>query len=214
MKNTGAPIRDFDGRICPLAKFSLRNVSSSFCSVGERGNVVGGIIIHCKWANWKLGLRNALHFSVSRGVIQRKEEAWCRWDNCPLYEPPTESSLGVQSVLKSLTLIQHSLDIQNLMWKLVGLKLRISEVLQTLSYLSQKIHLILAVTTVVLPSLYMLWGTRSGTCRVFVYILLREIPWEYWAVLYIVEKVFSKGSQRRWNREKRFSIHGEIKGTR
>src|SRR5260221_12627590 len=138
----------------------------------------------------------------------------CRRDNCPLYEPPTESSLGVQRGLKSLTLIQHSLDIQNPMWKLVGLKLRISGVLQTLSYLSRKFTLILAVTTVVLPSLYVLWGTRSGTCRVFVYMLLREIPWEYRAVLYIVEKVLSKGSQRRRNREKRFSIHGEIKGTR
>ncbi len=116
----------------------------------------------------------------------------CRWDNCPLYELPTESSLGAQSILKSLTLIQHSLDIQNPVWKLVGLKVGISEVLQTLSYLSQKIHLILAVTTVVLPSLYVLWGTRSGTCRVFVYILLREIPWEYRAVLYIVEKVFQR----------------------
>src|SRR5258708_38045815 len=90
--------------------------------------------------------------------IRAMSEAQCRQDNCPLYELPTESSLGVQSILKSLTLIQHSLDIQNLMWKLVGLKLRISEVLQTLSYLSQKIHLILAVTMVVLPSLYMLWG--------------------------------------------------------
>src|SRR5258706_10680961 len=139
---------------------------------------------------------------------------WCRQDNCPLYELPSESSLGVQSILKSLTLIQHSLDIQNPMWKLVGLKLRISEVLQTLSYLSQKIHLILAVTTVVLLSLYVLWGTRSGTCRVFVYILLREIPWEYLSVLYIVENVFSKGSHRRRNRDKRLTIHGEIKGTR
>src|SRR5258708_30416141 len=130
-----------------------------------------------------------------------------RRDNCPLYELPTESSLGVQSILKSLTLIQHSLDIQNPMWKLVGLKLRISEVRQTLLFLSHKIHLILGVTMVVLPSLYVIWGTRSGTCRVFVYILLHEIPWEYRAVLYIVEKVFSKGSQHCWNREKRFSIH-------
>src|SRR5258708_38754272 len=96
------------------------------------------------------------------------------------------------------------------MWKLVGLKLRISEELQTLSYLSQKIHLILAGTTVVLPSLYVLWGTRSGTCRVFVYILLREIPSEHRAVLYIVEEVFSKGYQRRRKREKLFSIHGEV----
>src|SRR5258707_49349 len=27
----------------------------------------------CKRANWELGLRNALHYSVSKGVIQRKE---------------------------------------------------------------------------------------------------------------------------------------------
>src|SRR5258707_6025444 len=72
-----------------------------------------------------------------------KADEWCRWDNCPLYELPPESSLGAQSVLKLLTLIQHPLDIQNPMWKLVGLKPRISEVLQTLLYLSQKIHLIL-----------------------------------------------------------------------
>src|SRR5258708_12951539 len=100
----------------------------------------------------------------------------CRRDNCPLYEPPTESSLGVQSILKSLTLIQHSLDIQNPMWKLVGLKLRISEELQTLSYLSQKIHLILAVTMVVLPSLYMICGTRPATCRIFFSIPFLAIP--------------------------------------
>ena len=29
--------------------------------------------IRCKRANWELGLRNALHYSVSKGVIQRKE---------------------------------------------------------------------------------------------------------------------------------------------
>src|SRR6266446_6585041 len=39
-KNTGAPIGDFNRRIRPLAKFSLRNVSSSFCSAGERGNIL------------------------------------------------------------------------------------------------------------------------------------------------------------------------------
>src|SRR5258707_191930 len=27
---------------------------------------------HCKRANWELGLQNALHYSVSKGVIQRK----------------------------------------------------------------------------------------------------------------------------------------------
>src|SRR6266436_4069354 len=37
MKNTGAPIGDLDGQMCPFAKFSLRNSSSSFCSVGRGG---------------------------------------------------------------------------------------------------------------------------------------------------------------------------------
>src|SRR5260221_4995018 len=36
-------------------------------------------LIRCKRANWKLGLRNALHFSVSRGVIQRKERGPAKW---------------------------------------------------------------------------------------------------------------------------------------
>ena len=27
-------------------------------------------------------------------------QGWCRQDNCPLYDPPMESSLGVQSILK------------------------------------------------------------------------------------------------------------------
>src|SRR5260221_12764118 len=40
MKNTGAPIRDFDRQIHLFTKFSLRNSSSSFCSAGERGNVL------------------------------------------------------------------------------------------------------------------------------------------------------------------------------
>ncbi len=35
MKNTGAPIGDLDGQMHLFAKFSLRNLSSSFCSVGE-----------------------------------------------------------------------------------------------------------------------------------------------------------------------------------
>src|SRR5258706_15267102 len=33
----------------------------------------------CKRANWKLGLQNALHFSVSRGVIQMKERGPAKW---------------------------------------------------------------------------------------------------------------------------------------
>ena len=31
-----------------------------------------GALGRCKQANWSLGLRNALHYSVSKGVIQRK----------------------------------------------------------------------------------------------------------------------------------------------
>src|SRR5260370_8454241 len=58
-------------------------------------------------------------------------------------------------------------------------------------------QLILAITTVVFPSPHLFWGTRTGTCRVFVYMLLHGIPWEYLAVLYIVGKVFSSRIQRR-----------------
>ena len=65
----------------------------------------------------------------------------------------------------------------------------------------------------VFPPSYVLWRTRTGTCRVFVNILLREIPWGNWVVSYVVGKVFLRGLQRRWNREKRFSIHGEITET-
>src|SRR5258708_10920457 len=41
----------------------------------------------------------------------------------------------------------------------------ISEVLQTLSYISSKIRLIRTILTVLLPFLYLLWGTRNGTCH-------------------------------------------------
>ncbi len=65
------------------------------------------------------------------------------------------------------------------------------------------------ITTVVFLSPYVLWGMRTRTCCVFVYLLLHRIPSECRAILYIVEKV-SRRSQRSWNRVKRFSIHGEI----
>src|SRR5258707_14430620 len=39
MKNTGAPIGDLDGQMQPFARFSQRELSSSFCSAGDRGNV-------------------------------------------------------------------------------------------------------------------------------------------------------------------------------
>ena len=35
------------------------------------------------------------------------------------------------------------------------------------------------------------------------------IPWTYWVILYVVGKTFSRRTQRRWNREKRFRIDGE-----
>src|SRR5258708_31413914 len=39
MKNTGAPMGDLDGQMYPFTRFSQRKSSSSFCSVGDRGNV-------------------------------------------------------------------------------------------------------------------------------------------------------------------------------
>ena len=35
MKKTGEAIRDFEGRMQPLNRFSLRKSSSSFCSIGD-----------------------------------------------------------------------------------------------------------------------------------------------------------------------------------
>src|SRR5258708_31674720 len=46
----------------------------------------------------------------------------------------------------------------------------ISEVLLTSSYISSKIRLIRTILTVLLPFLYLLWGTRNGTCRFSVYL--------------------------------------------
>src|SRR6266436_9519915 len=102
---------------------------------------------------------------------------------------------------------------QNLSKILLKLKLGNSKVLQITSKTPHKILLILAIATVVFPPSYVLWGTRTGTCRVFVYILLRGIPSEYQAVSCIVGKAFSRRLRRCWNRENRFSIHGEIMET-
>jgi hypothetical protein len=46
-----------------------------------------------------------------------------------------------------------------------------SKVLQISSQSFHKIQLILAILTVVFTFLYLLWGTRTGSCRVFVYLL-------------------------------------------
>src|SRR5260221_1448749 len=59
MKNTGALIRDFDGRIHLFAKFSWRNSSSSFCSAGERGNILplGSLALGWSSMAWSHALR-------------------------------------------------------------------------------------------------------------------------------------------------------------
>src|SRR5258708_25928742 len=98
---------------------------------------------------------------------------------------------------------------------LLKLKLGNSKVLQIMSKTTYKILLILAIAMVVFPPSYVLWGMRTGTCRVFVYILLCRIPLEHQAVSvsYIVGKAFSRRLRRCWNRENRFSIHREIMET-
>src|SRR5260221_14603095 len=78
------------------------------------------------------------------------------------------------------------------------------------SYISSKIRLIRTILTVLLPFLYLLWGTRNGTCRFSVYPFFLGIPLTYWVILYVVGNIFSRRTQRRWNREKRFRIDGEI----
>ena len=50
------------------------------------------------------------------------------------------------------------------------------KVLQILSQSSHKIQLILAIPMVVFTFLYLLWGTRTGNCRVFVYLLFLGDP--------------------------------------
>src|SRR5258708_19762441 len=76
--------------------------------------------------------------------------------------------------------------------------------------MSSKIRLIRTILTVLLPFLYLLWGTRNGTCRFSVYLFFLGIPSTYWVILYVVGKIISRRTQRRWNREKRFRIDGEI----
>ena len=57
---------------------------------------------------------------------------------------------------------------------------------------------------------YLLWGTRTGTCHVSVYLFFLGIPLEYWVILYIVENVFMRRLQRRCNRRKQFRSGGKI----
>src|SRR5260221_349804 len=57
-----------------------------------------------------------------------------------------------------------------------GLTLGISKVFQISSKSSHKIQLILAILTVLYTFLYLLWGTRTGICHVFVYLLFLSNP--------------------------------------
>src|SRR5258708_29980647 len=67
-------------------------------------------------------------------------------------------------------------ETQQRLVKLGGLTLGISKVFQISSYSSHKIQLILAILTVLYTFLYLLWGTRTGNCRVFVYLLFLGNP--------------------------------------
>ena len=85
-----------------------------------------------------------------------------------------------------------------------------SKVFQNSSMSSHEIQLILAILTVLYTFLYLLWGTRTGICRVLFTCSSSVIPLENWVVLYIVGKVWMRRLQRRWNRKKRFSSDGVI----
>ena len=50
------------------------------------------------------------------------------------------------------------------------------KVIQTSSQTSHKIQIILAILMVVFTFLYLLWGTRTGTCCVFVYLFFLGNP--------------------------------------
>src|SRR5258708_33302779 len=65
---------------------------------------------------------------------------------------------------------------QNILVKLGGLTLEIPKVFQISLKSSHKIQLILAILTVLFTFLYLLWGTRTGICCVFVYLLFLGNP--------------------------------------
>src|SRR5260221_10768690 len=65
---------------------------------------------------------------------------------------------------------------QNILVKLGGLTLGISKVCQISSKSSHKIRLVLAILRVLFTFLYLLWGTRTGICRVFVSLLFLSYP--------------------------------------
>src|SRR5260370_2393412 len=90
MKNTGAPIRDFDRQIHLFTKFSLRNSSSSFCSGGERGNVLPLGSLASGWSSiaWSHDLRGGggLKSSSEKTAVKSLEHSgiplpdrWACW---------------------------------------------------------------------------------------------------------------------------------------
>ncbi len=70
------------------------------------------------------------------------------------------------------------------------------------SYPSQKIPFILTTPTVFSLFSYLLWGMRNRTCHFLCLHACSQNPLDVW---YVVRKAFSKGTQRNWNRGKRFS---------
>src|SRR5258708_13884437 len=76
MKNTGALIGDFDRWIHLFTKFSLRNSSSSFCSVGERGNVLplGSLALGWSSMAWSHALQGG---GGQRPLLRRHLQSPC-----------------------------------------------------------------------------------------------------------------------------------------
>src|SRR5258708_21486749 len=65
---------------------------------------------------------------------------------------------------------------EKILVKLEELTLGSSKVFQISSKSSHKIQLILAILTVLYTFLYLVWGMRTGICRVFVYLLFLSNP--------------------------------------
>ena len=53
-------------------------------------------------------------------------------------------------------------------------------------------------------------GDEKRNLPFSVYLFFLGISWTYRVILYVVGKIFSRGTQRRWNHEKRFRIDGDI----
>src|SRR5258707_10676718 len=74
------------------------------------------------------------------------------------------------------------------------------------SYISSKIQLICTILTVLLPFLYLPWGTRNGTCRFSVYLFF---PWNPLNLLGHIIRCW-KDIFKENTTQKRFRIDGAI----